>query len=285
LELRAPTTAVGKRRVLRARDDDGHFRHSGKSRHGGAAMTKPPPTEQINLAVEIRAIRRLQKSATAHAKRLLADIVEIGKRLDRVKERVGHGNYIPWLKKNFGMSADTAENYVAVFRLSRSPEFRKLRNLPLDILYLLGRKSTPPETVTIVARRVEAGEPLKTIRAEIRQLERCEPLIVRAEIEVERDPLKMPEPTAEQLANRIWNDVIDIMSHGLQTDWRERLDASLSALEPAQARDVRELLGEKVNAQIKRLSDQLERLRAADDYLRTEKPPRISLVPDSSTKH
>ena len=88
--------------------------------------------------------------------------------------------------------------------------------------------------------------------------------------------LTLPEPTAEQLANKIWNDVIDIMSHGLQTDWRERLDASLSALEPAQARHVRELLGDKVNTKIKQLSDQLERLRAADDYLRAEKSPQIS---------
>jgi hypothetical protein len=40
-------------------------------------MTKPPPTEQINLDDEIRAIRRLQKSATAHGKRLLADVVEM----------------------------------------------------------------------------------------------------------------------------------------------------------------------------------------------------------------
>jgi hypothetical protein len=204
-----------------------------------------------------------------------------------VKERVGHGNYIPWLKENFGMSADTAENYVAVFRLSRSPEFRKLRNLPLEILYLLGRKSTPPETVTIVARRVEAGEPLKVVTAEISQGRAFTPprRSIADDVE-ERRALTLPEPTAEQLANRIWNAVIDIMSHGLQTDWRERLDASLSALEPAQARHVRELLGERVNVQIKKLSNQLERLRAADDFLRAEKPPRISLVgPDSSTKH
>jgi Protein of unknown function (DUF3102) len=110
------------------------------------------------LAREAAAIRQLKKRATARGKQLLGDLIEIGKRLDRAKEHVGHGNWTPWLQKNFQWSADTASNYMRVHALSQTPEFRRLRNLPLDALYLLGRKSVTADVRAEVAERVEAGE-------------------------------------------------------------------------------------------------------------------------------
>jgi hypothetical protein len=187
------------------------------------------------------------------------------------------------------MSGDTASNYISVFKLSRSPEFRKLRNLPLDILYWLGRKSTPPEMIGEITRRIEAGERPAIITSEVRRAEitRSRPVRVQViphDLEVR---FTTPESSDEQLADRIWRDVIDFMSHGLQPDWRKQLDASLSVLEPAQARRVRGLLHKKANEQIEWLSDQLERLREAVDYLRAERPQALSVLggTETSTKH
>jgi phage N-6-adenine-methyltransferase len=276
----------------------------GRVRFGNADTCAPfpsmlaiysPPTKRARkmndriVAREVRAIRRLQKSATTHGKRFLADIVEIGKRLDRVKERVGHGNWIPWLRNNFKMSGDTAANYVSLFKLSQSPEFRKFRNLPLDILYWLGRKSTPPEKIAEVARRIEAGERPAIITAEVRQGARGNVTVapsVRTEViahDVEvRAYSTTPEPSDEQLADGIWRDVIEF---GQRPDWRKQLDASLSALEPAQALSVRGLLREKINAQIEQLAGELERLRKAVDYLRPERPPLSVVSTETPTKH
>jgi hypothetical protein len=112
-------------------------------------------TDRI-LAREAQAIKRLKKRATAHGKRFLADLIEIGKRLQRAKARVGHGNWTIWLQKNFRMSADSASNYMRLHDLSATPEFRSLRNLPIEALYLLAR--TPAEIRMAVAERADAGE-------------------------------------------------------------------------------------------------------------------------------
>lgn len=110
------------------------------------------------LVQEAVAIRRLKKRATARGKQLLGDLVEIGKRLDRAKKHVGHGNWTTWLQKNFEWSADTAANYASIYALSQTPKFRSLRNLPLEVLYSLGRRNVTDNFRAEIAERVEAGE-------------------------------------------------------------------------------------------------------------------------------
>ena len=110
------------------------------------------------LRREVKAILRLKKRAASHGKRFITDIAEIGKRLARVKNRVGHGNWLPWLRQNFDWSGDTAENYINVYRVSQSPKFRSLRNLPLEVLYLLGRRTVSEAARDAIAEQVEAGK-------------------------------------------------------------------------------------------------------------------------------
>jgi Protein of unknown function (DUF3102) len=121
---------------------------------------KPSRAQAPTLVKEVEAIRRLKKRAEIHGRQFLADIVEIGKRLSRARERVGHGNWLPWLRKNFNWSGDTAGNYVRLYQLSQTAKFRSLRNLPLDLLYLLARKSFPEAIRDDIADRIERGEPV-----------------------------------------------------------------------------------------------------------------------------
>src|SRR6516164_3122957 len=107
---------------------------------------------------EVVAICRLKKRATTHGKAFLADIVQIGKRLSGVKDRVGHGNWLPWLHHNFDWSGETAANYMAIFRLSKTSKFQSLKNLPLEVLYLLGRKTVSEETRNTIVAHFEGGE-------------------------------------------------------------------------------------------------------------------------------
>src|SRR5260370_13768613 len=46
--------------------------------------------------------------------RTAQDIVEIGCELIAVKDRVGHGNFLPWIEREFRMSEDTAAPFMNV---------------------------------------------------------------------------------------------------------------------------------------------------------------------------
>jgi hypothetical protein len=104
------------------------------------------------------AIHRLKKRLDSHGKAFIADFVQIGERLSRLKDRVGHGKWLPWLRQNFDWSGETAANYMAAYQLSKSPEFLSLKNLPLELIYMLGRRNVPEEARVAVAARIEAGE-------------------------------------------------------------------------------------------------------------------------------
>jgi len=102
-------------------------------------------------AVEIRQL----------GKRVIADVIEIGRRLTECKRICGHGNWLPWLDREFGWSADTAENYIAIFKRigphANSENSRNL-NLPVHSLRMLAAKSTPETTRTDIIERAQSGE-------------------------------------------------------------------------------------------------------------------------------
>jgi phage N-6-adenine-methyltransferase len=95
----------------------------------------------------------------ALGKRTIADIIEIGRRLAACKEIVGHGNWLPWIEREFGWTEMTATRFMNVHDMSKS---NKLLDLDLNIgvssLYLLAAPSTPEPVRTAVIERAEAGE-------------------------------------------------------------------------------------------------------------------------------
>src|SRR4051812_29722081 len=52
----------------------------------------------------------------ARLRRTASDIVATGEDLLRLKDRLGHGRFLPWVDAEFGMSADTAGRYMNVAR-------------------------------------------------------------------------------------------------------------------------------------------------------------------------
>jgi Protein of unknown function (DUF3102) len=59
------------------------------------------------LAEHAKAIRAL-------GKRAIADIIEIGRHLTEAKALAGHGNWLPWLKVEFGWTDQSARNFMQV---------------------------------------------------------------------------------------------------------------------------------------------------------------------------
>jgi hypothetical protein len=115
----------------------------------------------IALAEHAAVIRAL-------GKRVVGDIVEIGRRLTVAKDIAGHGNWLPWLDREFGWAEQTARNFMQVHTLSgKSPNFGDL-NLPVSGLYLLAAPSTPEEAQQEIIARAESGETLSV--ADVRRI-------------------------------------------------------------------------------------------------------------------
>jgi DUF3102 family protein len=113
----------------------------------------PEPAPEFKLAEHADAIRALGKQT-------VANIIEIGCRLTDAKNIAGHGNWLPWLDREFGWKEQTARNFMRAYELSlKSPKFADLA-LPLSGLYLLAAPSTPPEARDEIIERAEAGEAL-----------------------------------------------------------------------------------------------------------------------------
>ncbi len=108
--------------------------------------------QTIALAEHAEVIRTL-------GKRVVADVIEIGRRLTDAKARCQHGNWLPWLEREFGWTDKTAERFMSASQLFGG-KIDKLSNLdiPVSGLYLLAQPSLPPEVRTEVIDRAEAGE-------------------------------------------------------------------------------------------------------------------------------
>jgi len=89
---------------------------------------------------------------------VVGDVIEIGRRLSECKRICGHGNWLPWLKREFGWSEDTAERFIQVSALSNQiPQVAEFR-LPISALYRFAAPSTPETARTEIIERAQSGE-------------------------------------------------------------------------------------------------------------------------------
>jgi hypothetical protein len=88
----------------------------------------------------------------------VADIIEIGRRLTEAKQIAGHGNWLPWLEREFGWSEDTAQRFMSLHRLHGDVPQIAEYDLPVSGLYLLARPSTPAPVREEITNRAADGE-------------------------------------------------------------------------------------------------------------------------------
>jgi GH24 family phage-related lysozyme (muramidase) len=91
------------------------------------------------------------------AKRTRKAIVQIGEWLAQVKERLPHGQWLPWLQTEFGWTDRTAQRFMQVYMAFKSDN---LSNLEIDVsaLYLLAAPKTPHAVRVEAIRRAQEGE-------------------------------------------------------------------------------------------------------------------------------
>ncbi|MDB9529347.1 DUF3102 domain-containing protein [Oscillatoria sp. CS-180] len=111
---------------------------------------------------EIR--KRLRRSAQ--------DVWEIGQRLADVRSRLKHGQFLTWLKTEFGWSQRTAYNFINVYE-TFGDRFAKLAKVDIatSVLYQLAAPSVSEELRTQVLDAAEAGERIthQAVKSAIKQ--------------------------------------------------------------------------------------------------------------------
>lgn len=92
------------------------------------------------------------------------DIIDIGQKLSEVKEQLGHGSFMNWLKSEFNWSVATATRFMQV---SEQFKFVNLTNLQIaaSALYLLAAPSTPEKARTEALERATVGEAITNTEA------------------------------------------------------------------------------------------------------------------------
>jgi hypothetical protein len=105
-----------------------------------------------DIANEARATaERIQSS-------LRKSILETGRDLCAIKDKLDHGKFGAWIKAEFSMTMRTATNYMNVVRLARKSETISL--LPPVALYALASPSASPAAVNEILAAVESGSPM-----------------------------------------------------------------------------------------------------------------------------
>jgi DUF3102 family protein len=75
--------------------------------------TMLPLFDYAQLDPEVRSVVvEATKVIQLESRQAASSIVAIGEQLVRVKDALGHGHYLPWLKAEFGWSERQARNFV-----------------------------------------------------------------------------------------------------------------------------------------------------------------------------
>jgi hypothetical protein len=124
-------------------------------------------TTKVNdsaLSKHAVAIRKIGRGAAA-------DIVKIGKRLTACKRICGHGNWLPWLEREFGWSAETARKFMRAFEFARRYKFQQSWNMANSALHLLANPATSEAARGEFIARAQAGVPIsaKAVKAFVAQ--------------------------------------------------------------------------------------------------------------------
>jgi hypothetical protein len=120
-----------------------------------ADLDAPAKIDDPILVEHADAIRTLGKQT-------IANIIEIGRHLTEAKKIAGHGNWLPWLEREFGWSDDTAERFIRLAALAHQIPQVAEYDIPISGLYLLAKPSTPEEARGEIMELAKSGEPVST---------------------------------------------------------------------------------------------------------------------------
>lgn len=113
-------------------------------------------TDAIDLqfaAQEAEEIRQMLRRAAL-------DIATIGQKLAAVKARLKHGDWGPWLRREFAWDERTAQRFMLVGQRFKNDNLSDL-NITPSTLYLLAAPSTPKNVAQVILDKARGGKKIK----------------------------------------------------------------------------------------------------------------------------
>jgi hypothetical protein len=107
--------------------------------------------KQAALAAHAEAIRAL-------GKRVVRDVIEMGERLLQAKRLCSHGEWRPWLNREFEWTDRQAQRLIQTYELSLKSDNLSDLNIPVSGLYLLAAPSTPPQAQQAIIAAARTGK-------------------------------------------------------------------------------------------------------------------------------
>ena len=83
-------------------------------------MNKPKSTKDGKLPCDHPLLAENAAEIRNLGKRVIADVIEIGRRLKDAKAQIAHGEWSLWLRKEFGWTDNTALNFMRCHELAKS---------------------------------------------------------------------------------------------------------------------------------------------------------------------
>jgi Protein of unknown function (DUF3102) len=98
-----------------------------------------PTPGGVDKAARKDTLEQISQQIKALDKKTIQNTVEIGRLLFEAEQQCSHGEYMKWLRSEFGWSHDTSLNYRKVYRLSQNPKFSDFDrlNISVSVLYLV----------------------------------------------------------------------------------------------------------------------------------------------------
>ncbi|WP_315792685.1 DUF3102 domain-containing protein [Bradyrhizobium sp. SZCCHNRI1002] len=113
-------------------------------------------TTEIALTLD-----QIAKKVRAHLHRGTCEYLEAGRWLTEAKCKCEHGQWMPWLNDNFGLSDRMAQHLInATSKFGANA--KRVSDLPQRVVFLLAAPSTPEEVVDDVIAEAKAGKPVTT---------------------------------------------------------------------------------------------------------------------------
>ena len=137
----------------------------------------------------------LAAEARAYAENAVMNMLSLGRVLSQAKDMLPHGQFMPWIENEVGISHRYGEHYIKCYHVyGNNPEYAKLGKSKLIKMLALPAGTQEAfiaenDVENMSAREVE--EAVKKARAE-----------AQGEIEREREARRRAEARAEELANR-----------------------------------------------------------------------------------
>lgn len=192
-------------------------------------------------------------------RRTAQDIIDIGLKLSEVKQALGHGYFLAWLRTEFDWSESAARKFMRVSRQFKTVNFTNL-NIAPSALYLLSADSTPEAAREEVLQRASSGEVITRAKAKeiAQQYASLDNLKDSVTIDVEAKDLSSPS-------------VNDEASTPTNSQCYQELSAQLHLLDEAQIAALWQTLSQRLSTKHLPLhnwsKDELERLVAQAQQL------------------